>query len=148
MAAGSTSLALAYQPVGSLVPDPRNARTHPKRQLNQIAASIREFGFTNPVLVDPEGRIIAGHGRLLAAKALGLAEVPTISLSGLSDGQKRALRLADNKIALGAGCDLDLLKLELGKLSSLDVDLTSRSPVSPPVRSTSSSGGRSIQRTR
>ena len=116
-------LALEYRPLGSLIPDPRNARTHPKRQLDQIAASIREFGFTNPILVDPEGRIIAGHGRLLAAKALGLDEVPTIALSGLTDPQKRALRLADNKIALGAGWDLDLLKLELGELSAMEVDI-------------------------
>jgi DNA modification methylase len=116
-------LAVSYRAVGSLVPDPRNARTHPKRQLDQIAASIREFGFTNPILIDPEGSIIAGHGRLLAAKSIGMAEVPTIALAGLTDAQKRALRLADNKIALGAGWDLDLLKLELANLAVLDVDL-------------------------
>jgi DNA modification methylase len=118
-----TPLTIVYRPIGSLVPDPRNARTHPKRQLEQIAASIREFGFTNPLLIDPDGSIIAGHGRLLAAKTLGLSEVPTIALSGLSDAQKRALRLGDNKIALGAGWDIDLLKLELGELSAMDVDL-------------------------
>ena len=98
-----TRLVVKYRPVGSLVPDPRNARTHPKRQLDQIASSILQFGFTNPILIDPDGRIIAGHGRLLAAKALGLSEVPTIALEGLSEGQKRALRIADNKIALGRG---------------------------------------------
>jgi len=119
----SRLLSVTYRPVGSLVPDPRNARTHPKRQLDQIAASIREFGFTNPILVDGEGSIIAGHGRLLAAKAVGLSDVPTIALNGLTAAQKRALRLADNKIALGAGWDLDILKLELFELSAMDVDL-------------------------
>ena len=107
----------------ALVPDPRNARTHPKRQVEQIAASIRAFGFANPILIDAEGRIIAGHGRLLAAKAVGMAEVPTIVLPHLSEAQQRALRIADNKIALGAGWDLDLLKLELGELAVIDVDL-------------------------
>ena len=104
-------------------PIPRNARTHPKRQLEQIAASIRAFGFANPILIDAEGRIIAGHGRLLAAKSIGLTEVPAIVLPHLSEAQRRALRIADNKIALGAGWDLDLLKLELGELAVLDVDL-------------------------
>src|SRR4051812_24078726 len=88
-------LAIVYKATGSLRPDPRNARTHPKRQVEQIAASIREFGFANPILINPEGKIIAGHGRLLAAKSVGMAEVPTIELSGLSDAQQRALRLAD-----------------------------------------------------
>jgi DNA modification methylase len=113
---------VVYRPVGGLRPDPRNARTHPKRQLDQIIASIRAFGFTNPLLIDPDSVIIAGHGRLLAAKAIGMAEVPTITLPGLSDGQRRALRLADNKIALSAGWDLDLLKLELGDLSAMELD--------------------------
>jgi hypothetical protein len=121
--ASSAPLAICYRPASSLVPDPRNARTHPKRQVEQIAASIREFGFANPILVDDEDRIIAGHGRLLAAKALGMTEVPTIALPHLTEAQQRALRLADNRIALGAGWDLDLLKLELGELAVLDVDL-------------------------
>ena len=119
----STMLSVAYRPVDSLAPDPRNARTHPKRQIDQIMASIRGFGFTNPILVGSDGSIIAGHGRLLAAKTMGLSEVPTIALSGLTDAQKRALRIADNKIALGAGWDLDILKLELAELSVMDVDL-------------------------
>ena len=122
-AAGSNALAVEYRTVGSLKPDPRNARTHPKRQLEQIKASIKEFGFTNPILIDEQGVIIAGHGRLRAAKEAGLAEVPTIVLAGLTDGKKRALRLADNKIALGASWDLDLLKLELGDLADMDFDL-------------------------
>lgn len=115
-------LAVTYRPVGSLVPSARNARTHPKRQVEQIVASIREFGFTNPILTDPDGTVIAGHGRFLAAKAMGLADVPTITLEGLSEAQKRALRVADNKIALGAGWDVDLLKVELAELATLDVD--------------------------
>src|SRR3954463_6559161 len=119
-------LSVSYRATGSLKPDPRNARIHSKRQVEQIVASIRQFGFTNPILIDPEGVLIAGRGRLLAAKSMGLAEVPTIELVGLSDAQKRALRLADNKIALGAGWDLDLLKVELAELSELDfgMDLT------------------------
>jgi DNA modification methylase len=117
-------LAVTYRATASIKPDPRNARTHPKRQVDQIIASIREFGFTNPILIDPESIVIAGHGRLLAAKSMGLAEVPTIELVGLKEAQKRALRLADNKIALNAGWDLDLLKVELGELSSPDLDLT------------------------
>lgn len=121
-AAAERQLAVVYRPLSELKPDPRNARTHPKRQVEQIVGSIRTFGFTNPILVDGEGAIIAGHGRLLAAKALGLAEAPTIALTGLTEPQKRALRLADNKIALGAGWDLDILKLELGELAAIDVD--------------------------
>src|SRR5262249_1015240 len=101
-------LAVNYRPGGSLFPDRGNSRVHSQRQLDQIAASIREFGFTNPILIDPEGGIIAGHGRLLAAKALGLSEVPTIVLEGLSEAQKRALRIAGNKIRLNAGWALDL----------------------------------------
>src|SRR5258708_19523833 len=114
-------LAVTYRAVGDLIPDPRNARTHPKRQIEQLKASIDAFGFTNPILADPEGRIIAGHGRLQAARAMGFAEVPTITLSGLSEIQKRALRIADNKIALNAGWDLEILQLYLTELPSLHV---------------------------
>jgi len=116
-------LLVVYRSVGTLVPDPRNARTHPRRQVDLIVASIRAFGFTNPILIDPDGSVIAGHGRLLAAKAMCLSEVPTIALAGLSEAQRRALRIADNKIALGAGWDLDLLKVELSELD-LDFDLS------------------------
>src|ERR1700680_4398641 len=116
-------LAVTYRAVAPLMPDPRNARTHPKRQIDQIKASIEAFGFTNPVLADPEGHIIAGHGRLQAARAMGLAELPVITLSGLSESQKRALRIADNKIALNAGWDMEILQLELGELGSIDVDI-------------------------
>jgi DNA modification methylase len=116
-------LAVTYRAVSDLIPDPRNARTHSKRQIDQIRASIEAFGFTNPILADPEGHIIAGHGRLRAARAMGFAEVPTITLSGLSEVQKRALRIADNKIALNAGWDVEILQLELGELASIDVDI-------------------------
>lgn len=121
-------LTVVYRPIGCLVPDPRNARTHPKRQVDQIAASIAAFGFTNPILADPQGHLIAGHGRLLAAKHLGLNEVPVIELAGLTEPQKKALRLADNKIALNAGWDIEILKLELVDLSlpefEMDLALT------------------------
>lgn len=115
-------LAVVYRPASSLKPDPRNARTHPKRQVEQLVQSIREFGFTNPVLVDECDVLIAGHGRLRAAKQFGLTEIPTITLKGLTKSQKKALRLADNKIALNAGWDLEVLKLELDEIGSLDVD--------------------------
>jgi DNA modification methylase len=116
-------LTVVYRPLAALRPDPRNARTHPKRQVSQIVASIRAFGFTNPILTDEAGLLIAGHGRLLAAKELGLAEVPVIVLAGLGDPQKRALRLADNKIALNAGWDLEILQMELAELASMDIDI-------------------------
>ena len=119
----ASRLTVTYRAVGDLIPDPRNARTHSKRQIEQLKASIEAFGFTNPILADPEGHIIAGHGRLQAARAMGLIEVPTIILSGLSETQKRALRIADNKIALNAGWDLEILQQELGELASLDVDI-------------------------
>src|SRR5687768_12845734 len=114
-------LAVTYRAVAELKPDSRNARTHPKRQVEQIAESIARFGFGSPILIDPEGSIIAGHGRLLAARRLGMEEVPTIALPGLGEAQRRALRIADNKIALGAGWDLDILRVELAELAALDV---------------------------
>src|SRR5258708_31518828 len=116
-------LAVTYRALTDLIPDPRNARTHPKRQIDQLRASIEAFGFTNPILADPEGRIIAGHGRFQAARAMELTEIPVITLSGLSEAQKRALRIADNKIALNAGWDLEILQLELSELASIDVEI-------------------------
>jgi DNA modification methylase len=115
-------LEVVYKAPGELVPDPRNARTHSKRQITQIVSSIRAFGFANPILADPEGNLIAGHGRLRAAKEMGLATVPVITLDGLSELQKKALRLADNKIALNAGWDTEILKLELAELSLPEID--------------------------
>ncbi|MGB3807816.1 MAG: ParB N-terminal domain-containing protein, partial [Erythrobacter sp.] len=119
------TLEVVYKAPGELVPDPRNARTHSKRQIEQIVQSIRAFGFTNPILADPDGNLIAGHGRLRAAKEMELAAVPVIRLDGLSEPQKKALRLADNKIALNAGWDTEILKLELAELAlpEFDVDL-------------------------
>lgn len=110
-------------PVDDLVPYERNARTHSPEQIEQIAASIREFGFTNPVLIDEQCRVIAGHGRVLAARSLGMATVPTLELAGLTDAQRRALILADNKLALNAGWDLDVLKAELQDLQTESFDL-------------------------
>lgn len=115
-------LSIIYRPIADLKSDPRNARTHPKRQIEQLCASIRSFGFTNPVLVDEAGVLIAGHGRLRAAKELGLSTVPVIELLDLTEAQKKALRLADNKIALNAGWDLEILKLEMAEIATLDID--------------------------
>jgi ParB-like chromosome segregation protein Spo0J len=109
--------------VAKLVPYARNARTHSPEQVDQIAASIREWGWTNPVLVDEEGGIIAGHGRVLAAKKLGLADVPCMVARGWSDAQRKAYVLADNKLALNAGWDDVALGLELGELQALNFDL-------------------------
>jgi len=103
-------------PVDSLIPFVRNARTHSDEQVKQIAASIREFGFNNPILIREDLTVIAGHGRLAAAKVLGLKEVPTISLSHLTPSQVRAYVLADNKLALNAGWDEEMLALELEEL--------------------------------
>ena len=103
MLANTHPLQIDYRAPAALRANRHNARTHSKRQIAQIASSIVQFGFTNPLLVDDEGQLIAGHGRLKAAQQLGLQSVPTIELKGLSDTQKRALLLADNKIALNAG---------------------------------------------
>jgi hypothetical protein len=121
-ALSALNLTVVYRPTNSIKPESRNARTHSKKQIAEIAASIREFGFANPLLIDVDGVLIAGHGRLLAAKSIGLDSVPTITLPHLDEAQRRALRLADNKIALNAGWDVDLLKLELKELAELEID--------------------------
>lgn len=118
-----TNLNLEQWQVERLLPSPRNARKHPKAQIAEIAGSIAAFGFANPVLVTPEGEMIAGHGRLAAAKQLGMTEVPVIVIAGLSDQQKRELMLADNRIALNAGWDREMLERELKELSILGTDL-------------------------
>ncbi len=117
---------IVMQPPGSLRPAPRNARTHSKKQIRQIAKSIERFGFTKPVLVDETGSILAGHGRVAAAKLLGLAEVPVLCIGDLSPADRKAYLLADNKLALNAGWDQEVLALELQELIDLefDVDLT------------------------
>jgi DNA modification methylase len=116
-------LEIAWRPLGELIPYARNPRTHSDGQVAQIAASIREFGWTNPVLVDGEDGIIAGHGRVLAARKLGLDQVPVIELAHMSEAQKRAYVLADNQLALNAGWDEALLRIELTDLETLGVDL-------------------------
>ncbi len=110
-------------PIEQVIPDPRNARTHSDAQVAAIAASICEFGWTNPILVRPNGVVIAGHARLLAARKLGLREVPVIELRGLNEAQCRALAIADNQLALNAGWDEDLLRAELAALQEQNFDL-------------------------
>ncbi|CAN7770268.1 site-specific DNA-methyltransferase [Mesorhizobium sp. LjNodule214] len=112
------------QPVSALRPYTGNARTHSKKQIRQIAESISRFGFTNPVLVSDTGEIIAGHGRVMAAKELGIASVPTLRLSHLSVEERRAYVLADNKLALNAGWDTEILAIELQALIDIEFDLT------------------------
>lgn len=114
---------IVYKKVNELIPYINNSRTHSEEQVNQIVASINEFGFTNPLLIDEKDNIIAGHGRLLASKKLKMDEVPCIVLSGLTEAQKKAYIIADNKMALNAGWDDELLKIELENLKELDFDL-------------------------
>lgn len=114
-------LTVTYKRTEDLIPYVNNARTHSDEQVTQIASSIKEFGFNNPILTDGENGVIAGHGRLLAAKKLGLETVPTIELSGLAKAQKKAYILADNKIALNSGWDIDLLSVELQELQDTDL---------------------------
>ena len=112
--------------IATLIPFAKNSRTHNDAQVAQIAASIKEFGFTNPVLVDEANGIIAGHGRVLAARKLNLEQVPSIRLAHLSESQKRAYVIADNKLALNAGWDDEMLAVELTDLKDIgfDLDLT------------------------
>ena len=110
--------------IDKLVPYARNARTHSAEQIKQIQASIREFGFVNPVLIDGKFNIIAGHGRILAAKAEGIDKVPCVFVEYLTDAQKKAYMLADNKLALNAGWDMEMLKIEIEELQGLDFDLS------------------------
>ena len=109
--------------VEDLIPYANNARTHSDEQVAQIAASIKEFGWTNPILIDGENGIIAGHGRLAAARKLGMEEVPAIQLDGLSKAQKKALILADNKLALNSSWDVNLLSLEIDELKNIGFDI-------------------------
>ena len=116
-------LAIQYRNIDTLIPYVNNARIHSNDQVAQIAASIKEFGWTNPVLVDGDNGIIAGHGRVLAARKLEATEIPVIELQGLSDAQKRAYILADNRLAENATWDADLLPFEVQELSALNFDL-------------------------
>jgi DNA modification methylase len=114
---------LVWRNVADLIPYARNSRTHSDEQVAQIAASIKEFGWTNPILTDGDNGLIAGHGRLMAARKLGHTEVPTIELTGLTDAQKKAYIIADNRLALNAGWDNEMLKLEFDELAELGFDL-------------------------
>lgn len=116
-------LKVEYKSITSLTAYPGNARQHPRKQIDQLKASISEFGFSNPILADKAGEVIAGHGRLLAAQELGLETVPVIELSSLTPHQVRALRLADNKIALNSGWDPDLLRIELGEFKGGEIEI-------------------------
>src|SRR6516225_9854922 len=130
MTSATQPTAIEHMPVASLRPYPGNARTHSKKQIRQIADSIRRFGFTNPILIGENGEIIAGHGRVEAAKLLGLDSVPTVRLAHLHVAQRRAYVLADNKLALNSGWDRELLAIELQGLIDIDfdVELTGFSP--------------------
>jgi ParB-like chromosome segregation protein Spo0J len=109
--------------VESLIPYARNSRTHSDAQVTKIAASIKEFGFLNPVIIDKDSGIVAGHGRVMAAKKLGMVDVPVIQADHLTDAQRRAYVIADNRLALDAGWDDDMLKIEFDELKDLDFNL-------------------------
>jgi hypothetical protein len=115
---------ILLRPVAELIAYANNSRTHTAKQIEKIAASIKEFGFTNPVLIDAKGTIVAGHGRVQAARKLNLTEVPTIEVDWLTDDQKRAYIIADNRLAEDAGWDKDLLRVELSELKRVDFELT------------------------
>lgn len=114
---------LVYIETAKLIPYANNTRTHSKEQVKQIASSINEFGFTNPVLIDGNNGIIAGHGRVMASELLQIKEVPCIILDGLTETQKKAYIIADNKLALNAGWDEELLKLEIEALQEMNFDI-------------------------
>lgn len=122
---GSKNLVVVYQDVKQINAYVNNSRTHTPEQINQVANSIREFGFTNPILIDEQRNIIAGHARLEAAISLSMNEVPCIILHGLTELQKRAYLIADNQLALNAGWDLDILRAEIEalELNEFDIDL-------------------------
>lgn len=116
--------------VADLIPYARNSRTHSEAQVTKIAASIKEFGFLNPVIIDGENGIVAGHGRVMAAKKLGMDEVPVVEASHLTEAQRRAYVIADNRLALDAGWDEEMLRVEFAELEGLgfDLDLTGFTP--------------------
>lgn len=118
-----SDLAVEYRQLSDLIPYARNSRTHSDEQVGQIAASIKAFGFTNPILTDDEGGIIAGHGRVLAAHKLGLETVPTIKLGHLSPTQRKAYVIADNRLAENSGWDVSMLALELEDLKAENFDM-------------------------
>src|SRR5690554_6184889 len=111
------------KPVESLIPYARNSRTHSDEQVGKIAASIKEFGFLNPVIVDKDNGIVAGHGRVMAAQKLGMTDLPVVEASHLTEAQKRAYVIADNRLALDAGWDDEMLRVEFAELGEADFDL-------------------------
>jgi ParB-like chromosome segregation protein Spo0J len=117
-------LELTYRAINTLTSYSNNSRTHNNKQIKQIADSIEEFGFTNPILIDENNGVIAGHGRIEAAKTLNIEEVPTITLENLSDEQKAAYVIADNKLALNAGWDENLLLAEINRLEDLNYNIS------------------------
>ena len=119
----ANKLAIKYKTTEELIPYALNSRTHSESQVAQLAASIREFGFTNPILLDGDNGILAGHGRVMAARLLKLETVPTIEIAHLSDTQKKAYVIADNKLALNAGWDMDILGLEIEELKNCDFEI-------------------------
>ncbi|ELL7323544.1 ParB N-terminal domain-containing protein [Escherichia coli] len=121
----SEKLKIVYRPLQELSPYAHNARTHSPEQVAQLVESIKQFGWTNPVLIDEKGEIIAGHGRVMAAEMLKMDSVPVIVLSGLTDEQKKAYRLADNRLPMNAGWDEELLSAELADLAADDFALDS-----------------------
>ena len=116
-------LSIEYKATGELIPYVNNSRTHSELQIQQVASSIKEFGFTNPILIDEEGGVIAGHGRLLAAQMMNYGDVPTITLKGLTDSQRKAYVIADNRIAMNSGWDDEMLKVELESLTESEFNL-------------------------
>lgn len=123
-AEGRPGYEISWRDIGNLLPYARNSRTHSDAQVAQIAASIREFGWTNPILVDTDGTIIAGHGRVMAARKLGEQQVPVITLGHMTDAQRRAYVIADNQLAMNAGWDAEMLKVEIAELADADFDLS------------------------
>lgn len=119
-----TDIDFKYSDIDSLIPYAMNSRTHSDEQIAQIAASIREFGFLTPVLIDSSGNLIAGHGRLLASRKLGLKQIPSVVADGLTEAQRKAYVIADNKLALNAGWDEDLLRIELQSLLDMNFDIS------------------------
>ena len=118
-----SELEIAYIATTDLIPYANNPRTHSEQQVSQVASSIKEFGFNNPILIDEHNGIIAGHGRLAAAQKLDLKLVPTITLAGLSEAQRKAYVIADNKLTENGGWDVDALRVEIERLSELDFDI-------------------------
>ena len=117
------NLAINYKETKEIIPYINNSRTHSESQVQQVASSIKEFGFTNPILIDQDGGIIAGHGRLLAAQLLNLKTVPTITIEGLTEFQKKAYVIADNKLAMNSGWNEELLRLEIEALQEIDFNI-------------------------